>query len=489
MQKEIDNILNRYTMYRVLLYGLIALLAIAVLFGFTGAISISAGSLLLSIALLVISCYVTNKLYATLLHVPTNYESWLISALILACIMPPASSASYALYTLLAGAIAISSKFLIRLHGRHIFNPVAFGAFILGITGLLPATWWIATPWLTPFTVLLALIVLRKQRSFLVFSTFALTSITLLLFTGSVLQGVGVLSMLHMAIMSWPIIFFGSVMLTEPATAPPTHYYQLLLAGIVGVLFTSQLHIGQLATTPELVLLIGNTLTTLAFPLYGYVLKVNGLRKLTTNMYELDLDRPHTLHFKPGQYAEITFPHSHSDDRGNRRTFSIASSTADTSTISFAFKATEKGSSFKKALLQAKSGSVVRVSHIAGDFTLPQDEAQPLLFIAGGVGITPFHSMISSLAGQRDIMLLYLNTSQEDVLFRDDLDAAVTHGVQTRYLQDRLDNATLKEYVPDVEKRLVYISGPDGMVRGYTHLIKSMGIDSSSIHTDRFAGY
>jgi hypothetical protein len=174
MQKEIDNILNRYTMYRVLLYGLIALLAIAVLFGFTGAISISAGSLLLSIALLVISCYVTNKLYATLLHVPTNYESWLISALILACIMPPASSASYALYTLLAGAIAISSKFLIRLHGRHIFNPVAFGAFILGITGLLPATWWIATPWLTPFTVLLALIVLRKQRSFLVFSTFAL---------------------------------------------------------------------------------------------------------------------------------------------------------------------------------------------------------------------------------------------------------------------------------------------------------------------------
>jgi len=488
MLREIDSLLNKITMYKVMVYGLGLLLAVAAVLGAAGVISIAPGALLVSVGLLIVSCYATNKALSKLLRVPTNTESWLISALILACILPQADSVGKAGYTILAGLLAMASKFIIRYQGRHLLNPAALGAFVVSVTGLLAATWWIATPWMTPFTALLAFVVLRKQRRFQMFFCFAAAAIGMLVLTGAVLQGMDLAPVLRTAVLSWPIIFFGSIMLTEPATLPPTRYYQLLLAVIVGLLFASQLHIGGLATTPQAVLLVGNVLTALAIPARGYVLRLKGVRRLTPTTYEVSFNRPPDLRFRSGQYAELTMAHARADSRGNRRTFSIASPPTATE-VRFAFKVSGRGSSFKKALVALKPGSPVRLDHIAGDFTLPSDTTRPLLFIAGGIGATPYRSMIGSLTSPRDIVLLYLVTDLQDVTYKADFDQAAQFGVRTEYVHGRLGPEILQRLVPDLNKRLVYISGPEGLVRSGKTMISRLGIARRAIRTDHFSGY
>lgn len=488
MLREIDAILNKFTMYRVLLYGLIALLVISSVLGLTDAISISVGPLLMTIVVLLISCYAVNKLFSAALRVPSNTESWLLSALILSCLLPPIDSLTKALYAALVGLLAMASKYLLTYRGNHIFNPAAFGAGVVSVTGLLPATWWIATPWLAPFTALLALIVLRKQRRFQLFVVFAAAAVAMLLLTGTLLQGISPTSVLRDAVLSWPLIFFGSIMLTEPATLPPTHYYRMFFAVIVGLLFTSQLHAGRVATTPQAVLLLGNLLTLLAVPAFGTLLRLKAIRQLSPDIYEVSFDRPAALRFTPGQYAEFTLPHVHADNRGNRRTFSITSPTA-ASEVRFAFRLSEKGSSFKAALSKAVAGSTIRIGHVAGDFTLPHDERKPLLFIAGGIGVTPFHSMVGSLTGTRDIVMLYLASDPESFVYKADFDQAAVHGVKTLYLPGRLTPELLQEKVPDFKQRLSYISGPDGMVRSYKQMLLTLGAKRTAIKSDYFAGY
>lgn len=487
MIQALDDILNRYTMYRVVIYGLSVFLAGALILGSSGVITVSARDLCLSIIVLVISCYVVNKLLSSLLRLSSSNESWLISALILACILPPATVSTVG-YIALTGLLAMASKYILTYRGSHIFNPAAFGAFVVSITGILPATWWIATPWMTPLTILLALVVLRKLRRFQLFFAFALSAVAMLLLTGSILQGHSVESVLHNAVVSWPIIFFGSIMLTEPSTLPPIRYYQLWLGIIIGLAFTSQLHVGRLATTPQAVLLFGNILTALASPTYGAMLKLKAIRPLSSNIFELVFARPAQFAFTAGQYVELTLPHKHTDSRGNRRTFSLASPPHEPA-IRITLKSYNPGSSFKKALLQLKPNDRIRAAHVAGNFMLPHNPQHPLLFIAGGIGITPFHSMIGALQDKRDITLLYFANSEQEFIYEDDFQQAEARGVHTHYLLGRLTAENLQELAPDFSERTIYLSGPDPMVRSYVRLLTDLGVSRRHIRTDYFTGY
>lgn len=482
--RTFDDILNKYTMYRVLLYGLGGLLAIALILSLTGAITISASGLVLSAAILTVSCYLGNVLFSRLLRIPRNTESWLITALILTCILPPVTSVERAFYIALAGLIAMASKFIIVYRGSNIFNPAAFGAFVVSIAGLLPATWWVASPWMTSFTALLALIVLRKQRKFTMFSIFAVSSVVMLLLVG-MLQGQEPHSILWSAVVSWPIIFFGSIMLTEPSTLPQGNQYKALLAVIVGLLFASQLHTDLISTTPQTVLLVGNVLVALAAPTYATMLRLVELRQLSPDIIEAIFTKPRNLSYEPGQYMEFTLPHRNVDDRGNRRTFSIASAPNEPN-VRIAFRCYPKGSSFKRAFTGLQPGAHIRAAHPDGEFTLPPGDA-PLLFVAGGIGITPFSSIIAALDKPRDIVLLYFGRTPEDFVFREEFERARALGVQTHYLTDPLDAAGLGQLVPDVAHRVAYISGPPGMVRGYKQTLHVLGVPY--IKTDRFSGY
>lgn len=490
--RAVDAILNRLTMYRIVLYALLGLLACAEVLALRGIIAISASGLLISTAALIISCYVANRILAWGFQASANAESWLISALILACILPPVTTLTQLGLVCVAGSIAMCTKYLIVLRGSHILNPAAAAVFFMGITGLLPATWWIATPSLIPASVIIALLVLRKQRKFTVFICFALAALGMLMFVSSGLHGETVSVVLKNAVASWPIIFFGSIMLDEPTTLPAGFYEQLLFAILVGVVFASQLHVGLFVTTPEVALLIGNLFTALFVPSIGVVLCLKRITQLSADIYDVAFDRPRrSIIFAAGQYMEWTLPHPHTDSRGNRRIFSIASSPTEQD-IHIGFRHYSQSSSFKSALLAMQPGAHIRAAHVTGDFVLPENISQPLLFIAGGIGITPFRSMIKYLtdAKQRvNVIVLYFANNQADFIYKDVLEQARPRGVTTYYAVGRPDHGTLWDAAPDLAKRMIYLSGPDAFISSCISLLKAMHVHERYVKTDHFSGY
>jgi ferredoxin-NADP reductase len=491
MLKTIDDMLNRYTMYKIVTWGLGVLLVVAGVLSFTGALSISLLGLVLSIVVLVGSCYFTNKVLSRLLHAHANTDSWLITGLILVCILPPSTTVSRVGLLAVAGIIAMASKYLLVYRGSHFLNPAAVAAFVLSVSGLLPATWWLASPVILPFTALLALVVLRKQRKFAFFTSFAIPVVLMLVFIGSGFHDLSVWSVIKTTATSWPVVFMGSIMLTEPTTLPPTKYYQLLFGALTGVIFASELHIGPVYSTPQTALLMGNLFTLIVAPPLGVMLRLKRRSQLSPNTYEIAFKRPTSLKFEAGQYLDWTLPHPHADARGARRTLSIASAPTENE-VRMGIKTYEPSSTFKKALLALKPGQQIRVAHVAGNFTLPSQTDKPLIFIAGGIGITPFRSMLQYLIDikqKRDITLVYTAATEADFVYKDILGSAKSIGVKAQYVTGRLQGDTLRQALPDLKQSLVYISGPDAMVSDTKRLLLRLGVPHGRIKTDHFTGY
>lgn len=488
--KIFDAMLNKYTMYRGILYGLAGLLVIAEAMALADVISISPIGLSISIVTLIVSCYAANRLFAWLFKTPYNHESWLISALILACILPPALTVERVLLVALCGALAMASKYILVYRGSNIFNPAAVGAFVMSVSGLLPSTWWIATPYLLPVTILGGIIILRKHRRFELFFVFAAAALAVMLLNGYLNdQALGQVA--RNAFLSWPIVFLGTIMLTEPSTMPPTRQYRLLYGLIVGLVFASQLHIGPVAATPQAALIVGNIFTLLVAPPLGTMLRLKKITKLNANVYDVSFEKPQQLKFWPGQYLEWTLPHKPVDDRGNRRTFSIASSPTETD-LHIGIKTYQPGSSFKKALLALKPGDYIRGAHVAGNFTLPPDPNVPVVFIAGGIGITPFRSMVRYMVDKavpRTASLFYIASSSADFVYQDELDKAKAIGLQVHYIVGRLEAETLAANLETIKRAQVYISGPDAFVTHYKQVLTDAGVSGGAIKTDHFTGY
>src|SRR3989441_13181807 len=125
MITHIDYLLDRVTMYRLVLYVLIGLIALAAVLSYFQLLPFSPLSLLFSTLFLVIMCWAANSLLASIFAVPTNVESAYITALILALIIDPAKSPSDLQFPGWAAILAISSKYILALHNKHLFNPAA----------------------------------------------------------------------------------------------------------------------------------------------------------------------------------------------------------------------------------------------------------------------------------------------------------------------------------------------------------------------------
>ncbi|MEK9176566.1 MAG: oxidoreductase, partial [Patescibacteria group bacterium] len=131
--KPIDGILNAITMYRLMLYYLIFLLAVASVLSFFSFFPFNFLQLLLSTAVILLTCYITNKFFSLIFKIPANIESAYISALILVFIVLPAKTASELVFIILVGIIAMASKYILAINKKHIFNPAAIAVFITSI--------------------------------------------------------------------------------------------------------------------------------------------------------------------------------------------------------------------------------------------------------------------------------------------------------------------------------------------------------------------
>ncbi len=488
----IDRFLNSITMYNLMHQGLRVVAAYAVAASILGYLDYSVGSLLGSMIVIMIACWVLNLLFAKIFRAPVNQESAYITGMILFFLLSPATSLNDYLVLTLASAIAMASKYLLAIHKRHIFNPAAFGAFVIGLTGLTGGTaWWGGIPVMFPAIAIFGFLILRKIKRFQMFFTFIIVaSLSAMVF--SFKFSMPVIEMIEQLLTTWPLIFFGTIMFTEPLTTPPTKKLQLIYATLVGFLFGFPFQIGTLYATAELALLLGNIFSFAVSFKRRVILSFQNKIALAKNTYELTFKPDTRFAFNPGQYLEWTLPHYKIDSRGNRRYFTIASSpTEDTVKLGIRFSDT-KSSSFKQKLLQLNAGDKIYAGQLTGDFTLPKNSNEKLAFIAGGIGITPFKSMLQYLMDKnekRDIVLLYANKTQEEVAYTEFLNEAQNKiGLKTIHVIAKfIDEPMIRQDVSDFKDRIFYLSGPPAMVENYKKLLSKLGV--KRIKTDFFPGY
>lgn len=493
--KKIDKILNNYTMYKVMLYGLIILAFSSIFFSLTGLLSFTPVDLISSLLLISATGFVTKVVFSKVLRVVVNIESTITTSLILFLIISPPSSLEDTLFIMMASIVAVSSKFLVKFKKRHVFNPAAFGAFVLGVAGIPVASWWVANPIMIPITIFVSFIVLRKIRKFLMFSVFFIASY-LSVFYFNIGYAESAVSLFLEILNSWPILFLGSVMLTEPRTMPTTHKWQLAYGGIVGLLFGSSFSIGPLYSSPEFALLTGNVLAYLVSQKRNHELKLIKIEKFTDELYNFIFTTKHKVNFKPGQYMEWTLGHSDVDLRGNRRYLSLANSPTEENIMLGVKIPKNDSSSFKSALKTMKDGSLIYASHVSGDFTLPNDKKAKITFIAGGIGITPIRSMIKYLLDKkelRDVTLLYTAKTSADFIYKDIFEKAVEEiGLNLELIATARDGYITKEQIKklyDYKNRKYYLSGPNKMVNAYKRLLSEVGVSKRNITLDYFPGY
>ena len=197
MIKLIDNAINRITMYRLVVYYLIFLLGAAIALSALGILPYDPFALLFTIGFAVAACAVTNALFARVFNVPANVESVYISALILALIITPLTSLNDLWFIGWASVLAMSSKYIVAINRKHLFNPVAFAVVVTALTIDQTASWWVATGAMLPFVLIGGLLVVRQIRRFgLVLSflaaAFGTTTVFTLIGHGDLLVGAAI---------------------------------------------------------------------------------------------------------------------------------------------------------------------------------------------------------------------------------------------------------------------------------------------------------
>jgi ferredoxin-NADP reductase len=198
--------------------------------------------------------------------------------------------------------------------------------------------------------------------------------------------------------------------------------------------------------------------------------------------------------WKAGQFLHYVLHHRPTDDRGSDRWFTIAASPGENVVKITTRFANDKRSSFKTTLSGFKIGENIEVADLDGDLTV-EDLEKECVFIAGGIGITPFRAILKDLdekKAQVSITLLYSNRDQ-NILFKDELEnfAKTNSNLKIHYIisPERIDVAKIKEFVPDMEKPLFYVSGPEPMVESLGNALKDAGIPPERLKQDWFPGY
>lgn len=502
MIKTVDRLLDHLTMYRLVLYYLMTLLGAALVLSAAGLVPHDPVELAFTTGLVLAAGWIANRVFARIFEVPANSESVYITAMILALILDPVAATDFKGIGAVAFASvwAISSKYILAVGRKHLFNPAALGVALTALLLDRPATWWVGgNAWLLPFVLVGGVLLVRKLRRLdLVATFFGVALVTILATTGPSQYG----SALRETFSSSPLLFFAFVMLTEPLTAPTTRWPRIAFAAIVGFLFAPNIHIGSFYFTPELALLAGNLFAYAVGPKGRFVLTLERIEQTAVDSYDFIFRSQRKLAFQAGQYLEWTLGLDRSDNRGNRRYFTVASSPTEQS-VRLGVKFYPRSSAFKQALGTMKLGGTIHASQLAGDFTLPSDPGIKIAFLAGGIGITPFRSMLRYLIDRKEarpIVVLYGTESQEDIAYREVLGEArrelgirTFHAVAKGALRGQypgyIDARLVRLTMPDYLERTFYISGPQAMVKALRQKLLAMGVRRSRIKVDYFPGF
>lgn len=216
-------------------------------------------------------------------------------------------------------------------------------------------------------------------------------------------------------------------------------------------------------------------------------------KQIAENTIEVSFKQPSDFSFKAGQYIQLGVQKLlYSDIKGASRVFSISSSPLDQEKISIAFRDT--GSGFKRTLKELPINTPVDIEGPHGFFTLPRNPDHPLVFIAGGIGITPYLSMIRFATEKHlslPMTLLYANRNKESAAYLEELQDTANHNkhftLKNRF--GRIDEQFIRQNVENMQQCVWHIAGPPAMVSSARNTLFLMGIGDERIHCEEFTGY
>jgi ferredoxin-NADP reductase len=217
-------------------------------------------------------------------------------------------------------------------------------------------------------------------------------------------------------------------------------------------------------------------------------------------------EKPSNWTFKAGQALDMTLlKPSETDAEGNTRAFSIASGPHE-KTLMVATRI--RDTAFKRVLNTMPLGSAVKIEGPFGDLTLHNNVKRTAVFLAGGIGITPFRSIVFRAAKEKlphRIFLFYSNRRPEDAPFLDELQALEKENPNYKLVASmtqmakshqswhgevgRIDKEMLARYLKDAVSPIYYIAGPPEMVKGLHTMVHEAGVDDDDVRAEEFAGY
>ena len=212
---------------------------------------------------------------------------------------------------------------------------------------------------------------------------------------------------------------------------------------------------------------------------------------LTGNAWSFRFTTDQPLSWVPGQFIRVEVPHDSPDEEGIKRWFTISSTPHD-GYIQITTRVTD--TTFKQALAALPIGSTINlVEQPDGDFVWQESE-KPLVFIAGGIGITPFYSMLKARghSGQPVSATLIYNGRTDELPFKVEFEEASRRHPEFKVhyvIGEQLTTEKLTELVPNISSSQVYISGAESMVEALGKQLEESGLANDNLHQDFFPHY
>ena len=238
----------------------------------------------------------------------------------------------------------------------------------------------------------------------------------------------------------------------------------------------------------------------------GYQSTLLGRTEVAEGTMAFQFEKPKGFVFKAGQYIDLTLLDSQpGSSTGVTHTFSIASCPSDEEIL---VTTRMRNTLFKQALSTLPIGSGARIEGPMGSFSLHNNTARPAVFLAGGIGITPFLSMVSHATAEKlrhPIVLFYANRYLEDAAFIDALWKLERANPRFRFLPTLtrtaknnggwkgktgyISSEMLSTQIGTLRGPIYYIAGPPTMVAATRRTLSEVGVDEDDIRTEEFAGY
>jgi ferredoxin-NADP reductase len=237
-----------------------------------------------------------------------------------------------------------------------------------------------------------------------------------------------------------------------------------------------------------------------------YQSRLRGREEVAEGTMAFHLEKPAGFQFKAGQYVDMSLVNpSETDSEGIVRSFSIASAPYEDQLL---VVTRMRKSAFKRVLASLPLGTEVKLEGPMGSFTLHKNRVKAAVFLAGGIGITPFLSMLRQAAEEKlpqRLYLFYSNRHPKDAAFLKDLEILSKLNTNFIFIPSMsemeksqpgwaneggfIDREMLLRHMDSLEGPIYYVAGPPAMVAAMREMLKKAGVEEDDIRTEEFGGY